>query len=51
MQVSLLGEKVISGNNSLPGTGSLSNVNFPYKTSTLSSELPCVQFLKKISSR
>ena len=32
MQITLSGEKVISDNNSLSGTGSLSNVNFPYKT-------------------
>ena len=32
MQITLSGEKVISDNNSLSGTGSLSNVNFTYKT-------------------
>ena len=31
MQITLSGEKVISDNNSLSGTGSLSNVNFTYK--------------------
>lgn len=41
LQISASGENVISGTSSLPGTGTLSNGNVPYKTgpSTLYSEL------------
>lgn len=57
LQIRLSGEKVVPGNSSFPGTGPLSNVNFPinvgfhYKNVTFTqfSEFLCLQFLETIT--